>query len=69
MRPWHGASTLATSAVEMRNALAVLRISLHPFPPALSDYFRFLADSAVNLRTSWTLAVSHTLARKLHSYY
>jgi hypothetical protein len=50
MRPWHAASTLATSAVEMRNALAVLRISLHPFPPAPSDYFRFLADSTLNVR-------------------
>jgi len=52
----------------MRNALAVLRISLHPFPRALSDDLSFLADSAVNLRTFWTQAASHTLARKLHSY-
>ena len=68
MRPWHAASTLATSAVEMRNPLAVLRISLHLFPWALSDDLSFLADSAVNVPTSWIQAACRALARKLQSY-
>ncbi len=45
----------------MRNALAVLRIRLHLLPLALSGDLSFLPDSAVNLRTSWTLGgVTHT---------
>ena len=52
----------------MRNDLAVLRISLHPFPVAISGDLSFLADSAVNVRTSWIQAACRTLARKLHCY-
>ena len=52
----------------MRNPLAVLRISLHLFPWALSDDLSFLADSAVNVPTSWIQAACRVLARKLQSY-
>ncbi len=69
MRRLRAASTRATSAVEMRNALAVLRTSLHLSPLAPSDDLSFLADSAVNPRTSWIQASCRTLARKLHRYF